>query len=287
VIGPVHAAPGTAAEHPAVLWIRWAYLFLIPATIGFMLLHNGLDFVAKLVRGPRASHAGGEVHRMGLHFRIAHWLVIASFPILVLTGFALKYPDAWWAAPFVAMEGQRAFRGAVHRAAGAVLILALVYHAVHLLLVPGDRVILGAMRPRLRDLTDLKKMLLHNLGRGPRPEFGTFSYAEKAEYLAFVWGSLVMAASGFVLWFNNWTLRNLPKWVSDAATALHWYEAILATAAIAVWHLYMVIFDPDVYPMDKAWITGRTRAAHLEETRPRYLRALLRRARSLQRKEGS
>ena len=84
-----------------------------------------------------------------------------------------------------------------------------------------------------------------------------FSYAEKAEYLAFVWGTVVMAASGFILWFNNWSLRNLPKWVSDAATALHCYEAILATAAIVVWHFYMVIFDPDVYPMDLSWITGK------------------------------
>jgi hypothetical protein len=95
-----------------------------------------------------------------------------------------------------------------------------------------------------------------------------------------------MAGSGFVLWFNNWSLRNLPKWVSDAATALHWYEAILATAAIAVWHFYMVIFDPDVYPMDQAWITGRASASHLQETRPRYLRALLRRTARKPDKEG-
>jgi cytochrome b subunit of formate dehydrogenase len=216
---------------------------------------------------------------MGLHFRVAHWLVLASFPVLVLTGFALKYPDAWWAVPFMALEGRMAFRGAVHRVAAVVLMLALVYHAVHLVLVPRDRVILKHMRPRLQDLRDLWGALLHNLGRGPRPAFGMFSYAEKAEYLAFVWGSLVMAASGFILWFNDWSLRNLPKWVGDAATALHWYEAILATAAIAVWHLYMVIFDPDVYPMDKAWITGKASASHLEETRPRYLRVLRWRAR--------
>ena len=31
---------------------------------------------------------------MNLNFRIAHWLVVASFPVLVITGFALKFPDA-------------------------------------------------------------------------------------------------------------------------------------------------------------------------------------------------
>jgi len=24
-----------------------------------------------------------------------------------------------------------------------------------------------------------------------------------------------------------------------------------------VWHFYFVIFDPDVYPMNSAWLTGR------------------------------
>jgi Ni/Fe-hydrogenase subunit HybB-like protein len=32
---------------------------------------------------------------------------------------------------------------------------------------------------------------------------------------------------------------------------------VLATLAILVWHFYFVIFDPLVYPMDTAWLTGR------------------------------
>jgi cytochrome b subunit of formate dehydrogenase len=100
------------------------------------------------------------------------------------------------------------------------------------------------------------------------------SYAEKAEYWAFMWGTVVMAATGFILWFNNLALSLLPKWVSDAATALHYYEALLATFAIAIWHLYMVIFDPDVYPMDRSWITGRASADHLRHSRPDYYREL-------------
>lgn len=32
----------------------------------------------------------------------------------------------------------------------------------------------------------------------------------------------------------------------------------------------MVIFDPDVYPMDQAWLTGKTSADHLRHTRPEY-----------------
>ena len=97
------------------------------------------------------------------------------------------------------------------------------------------------------------------------------------EYWAFFWGTLVMAASGFVLWFESWSLRALPSFVLDAATAIHWYEAILATLAILVWHFYMVVFDPDVYPMDRAWLTGRASAEHLRAQRPVYDRLARRR----------
>ena len=51
---------------------------------------------------------------------------------------------------------------------------------------------------------------------------------------------------------------------------MHFYEAILATCAIAIWHLYTVIFDPEVYPMDRAWLTGTTSAEHLRRARPGY-----------------
>ncbi len=274
-MGPVHVVPATATEHVVVKWIRVAYVFLIPLAVGFMLVHNAADFLAKLRRPARRADSGEEVERMNRHFRVAHGLVVLSFPTLVVSGFALKYPDAWWAAPLLAFEGQLAFRGIVHRAAGVMLLASLAYHLVHLVRVPRDRRILKPLLPEIKDLRDLVAMLRFNLsGRGARPTFGAFSYAEKVEYWAFVWGTAVMAVSAFVLWFENWSLRNLPKWVSDAATAIHWYEAILATLSILIWHFYMVIFDPDVYPMDRAWLTGRTSAEHLRHTRPEYYRAL-------------
>jgi len=106
-------------------------------------------------------------------------------------------------------------------------------------------------------------------------KYEMFGYAEKMEYWAFMWGTVVMAVSGLLLWAQNWSLRRFPTWVLDAATAAHWYEAILATLSILVWHWYLVIFDPDVYPMDLAWLTGKASADHLRETRPEYYRQLM------------
>lgn len=143
------------------------------------------------------------------------------------------------------------------------------------------------MIPDLSDLRDLGDMFLYNLGLSDkRPMFGKFNYVEKIEYLAYMWGTIVMAATGFILWFNNLALRYFPKWVSDAATALHYYEAILATFSILIWHWYTVMFDPDVYPMDRTWLTGQASADHLRYTRPRYYAELQKQQHSQQESQG-
>lgn len=279
-IGRVHVRAATASEHVVVRWIRIGYLLIIPLSVAFMLVHNLLDFFAKLIRGGPRLHTGEEVPRMNLHFRVAHWLTVVSFPTLVITGFALKFPEAWWAAPIVRWEGHLPLRGTVHRVAAVVLMASLVYHIVHLIASRRDRGILRHMRPGIQDAVDIINMFRYNLGLAKEwPRFGMFSYAEKFEYLAYIWGSVVMIGSGFLLWFENLTLGYLPKWVSDAATAIHYYEAILATLAILIWHFYMTIFDPDVYPMDKAWLTGKASADHLKHTRPGYYLELVEKSR--------
>ena len=276
-IGPVHVRPASRAEHPVVKWIRIAYWVLIPLTVGFMLLHNGVDFVSKLVRRTPRVDDGEEVERMALHFRIAHGVVVGSFLILVVTGFALKFPEALWAAPLLRWETSFGFRGLLHRVAAVVLVSGLAYHVFHLVLSRKHRRVLHYLALRARDARDLVGVLRFNVGLArQKPAFSLFSYAEKIEYWAFMWGTVVMTVSGLVLWFNNFALRHFPSWVADAATALHYYEAILATLSILVWHFYFVVFDPDVYPMDRAWLTGRTSGWHLRHSRPSSHRLLRR-----------
>ena len=275
VIGPVHVQTGGGPAHPVVKWIRWTYWLLIPLTLGFMIAHNLLDFLAKLIRRHPRHETGAQVSRMNRNFRIAHWGVILSFPTLVFTGFALKYPEAWWARPLLLWEGHFAFRGLVHRCAAIVLIASTIYHVIHLAVNRRDRLFLKAMLPEVKDATDLVQVFSHNLGLTKvEPRFAKFNYAEKVEYWAFMWGTVVMTISGFLLWFNNFTLHYFPKWVSDVATAVHYYEALLATFSILLWHFYMVIFDPLVYPMDTAWLNGKVPADHYRHSRPAYLRAL-------------
>ena len=258
-IGTVHKL-NTDQEFAAIYWIRWIYLWLIWGTIGGMLVHNGLDFYRK-VRNPLPrppADAKPTRIRMLLGFRIAHVSLMISFFVLVWTGFALKYPESWWASPLLAFEGSFGFRGWLHRAAAIVMIGAFVWHLVHVMVDRRARGCIMKMLPTMHDVTEFRQRIQWMLGfRKEPPKCPTLGYPEKMEYIALMWGTVVMVITGFALWFENWTLRIFPSWIEDVATVIHFYEAILATLAIIVWHLYFVIFDPVIYPMDTAWITGK------------------------------
>jgi cytochrome b subunit of formate dehydrogenase len=265
-LGPVHVV-ASATSSPAVYWIRLVYLWIIFVTISFMMLHNLIDFLRKArSERPRFSAPVNLPERMSKELRWQHGLVMVSFVMLVYTGFALKYPEGWWAAPLLNWEGQLGLRGILHRIAAVALIGALLWHLVQLAVNPAMRAKLAGLKFQLKDFSDFFRLQLYNMGLNrSKPHFGKFSYIEKLEYWAFMWGMLLMTATGLLLWFENFTLSFLPKWVSDIATAIHFYEAVLATLAILVWHLYWVIFDPEVYPMDASWWHGRPPASRVHE----------------------
>jgi len=77
-----------------------------------------------------------------------------------------------------------------------------------------------------------------------KPQFGRSGYAEKIEYWAGMWGTIVMALTGLMIWYSVAVATCIPRWRIDVATTVHYHEAILATLAILLWHFYHVIFDP-------------------------------------------
>ena len=114
------------------------------------------------------------------------------------------------------------------------------------------------MLPVPKDATDILTNLRYYFGLGGKPaRFGRFTYGEKMEYWALVWGTFVMATTGGMLWFKVGVGNLVPRWWLDVATTVHFYEAILASLAIVVWHFYQVIFDPDIYPINWAFWDGK------------------------------
>ena len=271
-ITQIHVIQGRD-EAKALGWIREIYSVLIPLTVGLMLLHNLGDWIRKLfqLRSRRLRELIEEVeeaeHRPVMRMypleRVQHALTALSFMALVWTGFALKYPDAWWAQPLVATESVRPIRSIAHRIAAVIFILTSVMHLVTLMVSKKHRHHWMEMLPKLSDASEAVAGFLYNVGlRSAKPPRSAHSYVEKAEYWAVVWGAIIMAGTGIALWANNWMLARFPKLWLDIATSVHFYEAVLATLAIAVWHFYSAIFDPDVYPLDTAWYSGYSVRKH-------------------------
>ena len=282
-VGRVHLT-GTAKDSPLLFWVATIYVVLIVGTIGGMLLHNLLDFVRKsrrqlqIRRGEIAEeHIGHGLYlRMTLSERLQHGALTVSFLVLVVTGFMLRYPEAWWVLA-VRRVWSRVFdlRSLTHRVAAVVMVGASLYHVGYLLFTPRGRRLLRDLWWRRKDLKDAIGTLKYNLGlSGERPLYDRFSYIEKSEYWALVWGTLVMATTGIIMWFDNTFIGLLSKLGYDVSRTIHFYEAWLASLAILVWHMYFVIFNPEVYPMNMAWLTGKLTEREMEEEHPLELERL-------------
>lgn len=112
-------------------------------------------------------------------------------------------------------------------------------------------------------------------------------YIEKSEYWALVWGTSIMAATGFIMWFDNFFLGLVTKLGYDIALTIHYYEAWLATLAILVWHIYFVIFNPDSYPINLAFWKGTLTEQEMLEEHPLELAEIKRRKAEGEKKTGA
>ncbi len=286
---PVHVAP-TRHNQPLLFWISQIYAFLIIGTIGLMFLHNVFDFVRKarhklqvrrgvVAEHPRSSSSKKLYTRMTKAELVQHWGLFISFTLLVITGFMLKFPDSWWVRGLreIGGGGERVFelRSLIHRISAILLIATAVYHIYYVAFTERGRQFIKDMLPRLKDARDVSGVMKYFLGLSDeRPLFDRFSYIEKAEYWALIWGTIVMVTTGLLLWFNTFTVGTFTLLGIDVATLIHYYEAILATLAILVWHMYFVILNPDIYPMNLSWLFGTITEEEMEEEHPLELRKI-------------
>jgi cytochrome b subunit of formate dehydrogenase len=238
--------------------VKRIYIFLIVITIGSMVFYTSIDWIKK-TRHPESIKR--EIHKDTLKFnrleRFLHFAHLISFIILAYTGFAHHYPDnvftSWLSG---LLHGS--VRAYLHRGSGTLLILTFILHIFLVIFTKRGRKQLLALIPQTKDLKDSLLLLFYNLGlKNERPHYEGFTFYEKFEYWAFIWGTGIMGITGLGLWFSTQTLSLLPKWILDLFMVIHFYEAILATLAILVWHLYWVMFDPEVYPVNRLMFSSR------------------------------
>lgn len=179
--------------------------------------------------------------RFSISDRIEHWTQMAAFATLAVTGLIQKFAEVGFSQAIVKLLGGIETTRIIHRGATIVLMLGVIYHlgtSGYKLFVLKSR---PTMLPVLKDITNAWEIFLYNLGiRKSRPQQGRFTFDEKFEYWAFVWGALVMGLSGFILWNPLAASRFLPGEIVPAAKAAHGGEALLAVLAIIVWHFYNV-----------------------------------------------
>jgi formate dehydrogenase gamma subunit len=205
--------------------------------------------------------------RFSISDRVQHAVMAGSFLVLTVTGLPQKYIYAnnRYLDDLIDLMGGLETVRLVHRWAATVLMLVTVYHllaAAHRVLV---RRVSLSMLPRYQDVADGLQSVRYNLGLAKeRPRAGRYTWEEKVEYWSLIWGTLVMIATGFMLWNPVATARFLPgQWI-PAAQVVHGGEALLAILAVLVWHFYSV----HLRQFNRAMFTGRITEPEMEHEHP-------------------
>ncbi len=234
------------------------YFWLIVVIIGGMILHNILIYVFEVRKRKQKERTEVVIPRFTKNEVIQHILLFTSFFALAITGFALKYPHSWWADGLYQLGMSEDLRQLFHRISAVIMISVGLYHIVYLFVTKRGRDVISHLIPRIDDIKEAVQNLLYYLHITKKPpEFNKFDYTEKAEYWALVWGTIVMGVTGLILWFPTLVGDWAPVWLIKVSETIHFYEAILATLAIIVWHWFFVIFRPSEYPMSFVWVDGK------------------------------
>ena len=195
--------------------------------------------------------------------RIEHIIMVLSFSTLGLTGIPQKYPSSTAGAAILQALGGIENLRYVHHTAAIIMMFGTAWHILvmgYSVFVMRDKM---SMLPSLQDAKDGIQALFYNIGFVKEyPKMGRYTFEEKLEYWAFVWGAAVMGATGFLMWNPITSTRYLPGEFVPAAKAAHGGEAVLAVLAIIIWHIYGV----HIKRFNKAMFTGlQTEAEMLHE----------------------
>ena len=191
-----------------------------------------------------------------------------SFTILGITGLAQKFATSAGGELLIRLMGGIEFTRIIHRTAAIVLMAVAIYHILGLLYRVFVKRTRLSIVPAVKDLRELIQDVLFYLGlRNSRARYGRYSYVEKAEYWALVWGTLIMAVTGFMMWNPISSARLLPGEVIPAAKAAHGGEALLAVSAIILWHFYHV----HVRHLNLSMFTGWLSRKEMEHEHPAEL----------------
>ncbi len=221
----------------------------------------------------------GESKEIEVYFKrftfnqlVQHWVMIATFMLLVITGMPVKFPDAWWSPIIINLLGGFEMRQKIHHTAGIIMVLLGIYHVTyHVIINPliNKRPLLESrIWPGLKDVKDFWQTILFYFGKAEHPRYGRYSWKEKFDYWGAFWGMVMMCVTGLIMMFPFTAMKYLPYAYIHLATIIHTDEALLATLFIFIVHWWNVHFSPEVFPMSKTWITGNLSEEQMKHEHP-------------------
>jgi cytochrome b subunit of formate dehydrogenase len=191
--------------------------------------------------------------RFSISERIEHWVQMISFTLLGLTGLVQKFATAQISVELIAILGGIESVRIIHRIASMGLMFGTIYHIGAVGYKTYVKRSKFTMLPSLNDVKAAWGTFLYNLKlKKVKPQQGRYTFDEKFEYWAFVWGTIVMGLTGFMLWNPITATKVFPGVIIPAAKAAHSGEALLAVLAIIIWHFYHV----HIRHFNKSMFTG-------------------------------
>ena len=283
-----HATHHDPNRYPFLFYTFWGMTallvgtFLISGIHTLMWLPRSLEYRRQLVAAV-APEGQPYVRRFQPFQRNLHLMVIFSFLGLALSGMILKFSYAGWARVLARLMGGFEGAGLFHRFCA---VLTFTYFGLHLWDLARKRAKSGgswldlvwgpeSMMFNLRDWRELAGSVKWFLGRGPRPEYGRWTYWEKFDYFAVFWGVAVIGSTGLLLWFPEFFTRLAPGWLINVATTIHSDEALLAVGFIFTIHFFNTHFRPERFPIDTVIFTGGVPLEEFKLDRPREYRELV------------
>jgi len=217
----------------------------------------------------RHAEADEYVVRFSFWTRFQHAAGILLFGVLLLTGMPQKWPylDASrWVIEH--LGGIFAVRW-LHRAAGIVFAVLFVAHLLVAIVGVATRRMQPSVLLSRKDFRDAVDNLRYYAGYAEAPpKFGRYDYRQKFEYWGLIFGALIMALSGFILYFPILVSRVLPAELIPAAKVMHSNEALLAFLIVLIWHMFGAHLTPESFPMDTSIFTGKIRKEKLRHEHP-------------------
>ncbi len=282
-----HATHHDPQKYPFLFVTFWAMTSLLIGTLVVSGAHTALWLPRSLEfrRQVKNGHGGtgNYVRRFRRFHRNLHLMVISSFLGLALTGMILKFSYAPWAKVIARLLGGFEAAGLIHRFCAAMTFTYFGLHLFDLLkqkrasgkswrqFVTGE----DSMLFNRRDWQEFAGSMKWFFNRGPRPEYGRWTYWEKFDYFAVFWGVAVIGGTGLLLWFPELFTRVVPGWAVNVATTIHSDEALLAVSFIFVVHFFNTHFRPEKFPIDTVIFTEGMPLEEFQRDRPREYRELM------------